>query len=96
MPGAGPLFAELRRGLEPDYFETYDWTEEWTGRGRKSRMRFWIRLLRATTRAFTAAGFRVADIHQPQPVPAARELFPDDYRVLVVSPCFPFFVLRTD
>jgi hypothetical protein len=45
------------------------------------------------TDAFTAAGFRIAVISEPEPVPAALELFPD----LAAKPrflCFLFFVLE--
>ena len=83
-----------RDGLDPDYFATYQWTDDWPMGERTMSMSFWNRPLRAMTSAFTAAGFRVAVVHEPQPVPAARELFPDDYRVLMISPCFLFFVLQ--
>jgi hypothetical protein len=44
--------------------------------------------------AFTAAGFQVSVISEPQPVPAARELFPDEFRMLSTNPSFLFFVLH--
>ena len=44
--------------------------------------------------AFTAAGFRIAVISEPQPVPAARELFPDDFATKPSFLCFLFFVLQ--
>lgn len=46
------------------------------------------------TDAFTAAGFRISVISEPQPVPAARELFPEEYRALTTGLCFLFFVLQ--
>jgi hypothetical protein len=46
------------------------------------------------TDAFTAAGFQIAVISEPLPVPAARELFPDAFRMLTTSPSFLFFVLQ--
>jgi hypothetical protein len=46
------------------------------------------------TDAFTAAGFRIAVISEPQPVPAARELFPDDFATKPSFLCFLFFVLQ--
>ena len=46
------------------------------------------------TSAFTAAGFRISVIDEPLAVPAARELFPEEFRLLTVSPCFLFFVLE--
>jgi SAM-dependent methyltransferase len=83
-----------REGRAVNYFETYDWTVEWPMGGRSALMRFWNRPLHAMTDAFTAAGFRVAAVREPQPVPAARDLFPEDFRVLTNSPCFLFFELR--
>ncbi|PRX96137.1 class I SAM-dependent methyltransferase [Allonocardiopsis opalescens] len=81
-------------GHRRNYFETYIWTDEWDLGGRTARMRFWNRPLHAMTDAFTAAGFQISAIAEPQPLPAARELFPDEYRVLTTSPSFLFFVLR--
>jgi SAM-dependent methyltransferase len=81
-------------GRKADYFETYNWTEEWTMGGQAAPMSFWHRPLHAMTDAFTAAGFRIAVISEPEPAPAARELFPD---VIAAKPrflCFLFFVLQ--
>jgi hypothetical protein len=33
---------------------------------------------------------------EPQPVPAARELFPDQFPILTTNPNFLFFVLHAD
>ena len=80
-------------GRKVDYFATYNWTEEWTMGGQTALMSFCNRPLHAMTDAFTAAGFRIAVISEPEPVPAARELFPD----LAAKPrflCFLFFVLQ--
>ncbi|GAB3209624.1 hypothetical protein SAMN02745673_01780 [Marinactinospora thermotolerans DSM 45154] len=46
------------------------------------------------TDAFTAAGFRLAVVSEPQPDPAARELFPDDFHALSTGIGFLFFVLE--
>ncbi|WP_116052083.1 class I SAM-dependent methyltransferase [Amycolatopsis palatopharyngis] len=81
-------------GRRPDYFETYSSTEEWTMGGHTTQMNFWNRPLHAMTDAFTAAGFRISVISEPQPVPAARELFPDDFHLLATAPSFLFFVLQ--
>jgi SAM-dependent methyltransferase len=81
-------------GMRTTYQETYNWTEEWTMGGRPVTMSFWNRPLHAMTEAFTAAGFRIAAVDEPLAVPAARDLFPEDYRLLLVSPCFIFFVLE--
>jgi SAM-dependent methyltransferase len=81
-------------GPRPDYFATYNWTEEWTMGGRPAPMSFWNRPLHTMTDAFTAAGFRIAVIHEPHPVPEARERFPDDFPILDTFPSFLFFVLE--
>ena len=83
-------------GREPDYFATYNWTEEWPHGAGTAQMSFWTRPLHAMTDAFTAAGFRIAVISEPPPAPGARELFPDR---LADTPsgaflCFLFFVLQ--
>jgi hypothetical protein len=57
-------------------------------------MRFWRRTLHAMTDAFTTAGFRLAVISEPQPDPAARELFPDDFHDLSIRTTFLFFVVE--
>ncbi|PRX50895.1 methyltransferase family protein [Prauserella shujinwangii] len=82
-------------GHATQYFETYRWTEEWTLGGRTVRMSFWNRPLHAMTDAFTAAGFRLSVVSEPRPVPAARALFPEEYRALTRNPSFLFFVLHT-
>jgi ubiquinone/menaquinone biosynthesis C-methylase UbiE len=83
-------------GPRPDYFEIYNWTEEWTMGGQTAQMSFWNRPLHAMTDAFTAAGFRISVISEPHPVPAARELFPDDFHILNTFPSFLFFVLHAE
>ena len=85
----GPL-----AGRKTDYFATYNWTEEWTMGGQTALMSFWNRPLHAMTDAFTAAGFRISVISEPEPVPAARELFPDDLAAKPRFLCFLFFVLQ--
>ena len=81
-------------GLKPDYFATYNWTEEWTMGGQTVPMSFWNRPLHAMTDAFTAAGFRISVISEPHPVPEARELFPDELTAKPSFLCFLFFVLQ--
>jgi SAM-dependent methyltransferase len=85
---------QRQAGHKTDYFATYNWTEEWTFGGQAALMSFWNRPLHAMTDAFTAAGFRIAVISEPQPVPAARELFPDDLATKQSFLCFLFFVLQ--
>ncbi|MFI6044105.1 class I SAM-dependent methyltransferase [Nocardia sp. NPDC051321] len=81
-------------GRDPNYFETYQWNFDWTIGGQTIPMSFWARPLHAMTDAFTAAGFHVSVISEPQPVPAARDLFPEEYQALTAAPCFLFFVLQ--
>src|SRR5689334_14224157 len=84
-----------QEGRNVDYFATYDWTEDWSMGGQTVPMRFWNRPLHAMTDAFTAAGFRISVISEPDPVPEARELFPE----LAEKPrflCFLFFVLHAE
>jgi SAM-dependent methyltransferase len=85
---------ELLAGRKTTYLATYRWTEEWEMGGQTVPMSFWHRPLHATTDAFTAAGFRISVISEPQPVPAARELDPDGFRMLSNNPSFLFFVLH--
>jgi SAM-dependent methyltransferase len=83
-------------GRKADYFATHSWTVPWTMGGQTAQMRFWHRPLHAMTDAFTAAGFRISVVSEPQPVPAARELFPDQFPALTTNPNFLFFVLHAD
>lgn len=92
-----PMMVNLthrQEGPRPDYFEPYTWTDEFELRGHKARMTFWNKPLHAMTDAFTAAGFRIAVLSEPHPVPAARELFPGDFEILDTFPSFLFFVLE--
>src|SRR4051812_44711857 len=52
-------------GNEMPYFETRNWTEDWTMGGHTVPMSFWHRPLHAMTDAFTAAGFRICVISEP-------------------------------
>ena len=83
-------------GDRPNYFATYGWTDEFTDEGAIEDSPSWHRPLHAMTDAFASAGFRVSVISEPQPAPAARELFPDDFRLLTALPAFLFFVLHAE
>jgi SAM-dependent methyltransferase len=85
---------ERMAGRRPDYFATYDWTDEWNFGGQTAQVRCWSRPLHAMTDAFTVAGFRIAVIAEPKPLPEARDLFPEDYEILATAPNFLFFVLH--
>ncbi|MGW7452438.1 class I SAM-dependent methyltransferase [Streptomyces sp. NPDC054787] len=89
-----PFVAYAIQDPRPDYFATTRHTFDWTFGGQSVPMSFWRRPLHAMTDAFTAAGFRIAAISEPQPDPAARELFPEDFHGLSTSMCFLFFVLE--
>ncbi|MEY9835750.1 hypothetical protein ABH941_000968 [Streptacidiphilus sp. EB103A] len=83
-------------GREAQYFGTTNWTEEWTMGGRTALMSLWHRPLHAMTEAFTEAGFRITVISEPEPDPAARELFPEAIAARPRFLCFLFFVLQAD
>jgi SAM-dependent methyltransferase len=87
---------ERMAGRRPDYFSTYDWTDEWRFGDQTAQVRCWSRPLHSMTDAFTAAGFRIAAIAEPKPLPEARDLFPDDFEILATAPNFLFFVLQAD
>lgn len=87
-----PLVDYAIQNPRPDYSATTSYTGEFTFGGR-IRLTFWRRPLHAMTDAFTA-GFCLATISEPQPDPAARELFPDDFHALSTQLGFLFFVLE--
>ncbi|MFJ8162150.1 methyltransferase domain-containing protein [Streptomyces sp. NPDC096136] len=89
-----PIAAYTIHAARPDYFATTSYDFAWTFGGQTVPMRFWRRSLRAMTQAFTAAGFRLAVIGEPQPDPAARDLFPEEFQALSAAPCFLFLVLE--
>jgi SAM-dependent methyltransferase len=89
------LGLQREAGLDFDYFTTFNRSEEWTFGGQTAQMSFWSRPLHTMTEAFTAAGFRISVISEPDPDPAAYGLFPE----LAEKPrflCFLFFVLTAD
>ncbi|MEU9376043.1 class I SAM-dependent methyltransferase [Streptomyces sp. NPDC048255] len=89
-----PFVAYTIQDPRPDYFATTSYTFDWTFNGQSVPMRFWRRPLHVMTDAFTTAGFRLSAISEPQPDPAARELFPDAFHALSTKTCFLFFVLE--
>lgn len=89
-----PFVAYTIEDPRPDYFATTSYTFDWTFGGQSVPMKFWRKSLHAMTDAFTAAGFRLTTISEPQPDPAARELFPDGFHDLSTRPCFLFFVVE--
>ncbi|MEV6780966.1 class I SAM-dependent methyltransferase [Streptomyces sp. NPDC051098] len=89
-----PFVAYTIQDPRPDYSATTSYTFDWTFNGQSVPMRFWRRPLHAMTDAFTTAGFRLSVISEPQPDPAARELFPDEFHALSTKTCFLFFVVE--
>ncbi|WP_405754594.1 class I SAM-dependent methyltransferase [Streptomyces sp. NBC_00073] len=89
-----PFVAYTIHDPRPDYFATTSYDFDWTFNGRSVPMRFWRKPLHAMTDAFTTAGFRLSVISEPQPDPAARELFPDDFADLSRKTTFLFFVVE--
>jgi SAM-dependent methyltransferase len=87
---------QRQAGLKPDYFATYNWTEDWIMGGQTVPMSFWNRPLHAMSDAFTAAGFRISVISEPDPVSEARELFPGELAAKPRFLCFLFFVLHAE
>ncbi|MGW2026676.1 class I SAM-dependent methyltransferase [Streptomyces decoyicus] len=90
------MHRQAGREAEYNYFNTTNWTEEWTMGGQTALMSFWHRPLHAMIEAFTAAGFRITVISEPEPDPAARELFPEAIAAKPRFLCFLFFVLQAD
>ena len=83
-------------GRKADYFATSNRTEEYNFSGQTALLSLWDRPLHAMTGAFTSAGFRIAVISEPEPAPAARELFPDQLAAMPRFLAFLFFVLQAD
>lgn len=90
------VLSHLEAGRNANYFEVSRRTEEWTIGDQTALMSFWHRPLHAMAEAFTAAGFRISVISEPEPDPAAREMFPDDIAAKPRFLCFLFFVLHAD
>ena len=88
-----PIILKMER-RETDYFATTKWTDEYDFNGQKAVLTYWHRPLHAMTDAFTAAGFRIAVISEPDPVPEAHELFPEVFAEKPRFLCFLFFVLE--
>ena len=89
-----PIVAYTMVDPRPDYFATTSYTFEWWFGGRSMPMTFWRKPIHAMIGAFTAAGFHVTSIDEPQPEPVARELDPDKFRDLSTRPGFMFFVVE--
>lgn len=90
-----PIVAYTFDDPRPDYFATTSYSFAWPGPdGKPVPMRFWRKSLQAMVDAFAAAGFRLSAVNEPQPDPAVRDRFPDDFERLATTPGFLFFVLE--
>lgn len=90
-----PIIAYMIQDPLPNYLATNSYSFEWTFGGQTAAMTFWRRPLHAMTDAFTAAGFRLSLISEPQPDPSARGLFShDEFEAMASQPNFLFFVLE--
>jgi ubiquinone/menaquinone biosynthesis C-methylase UbiE len=89
-----PFTAHAHRDPRPGYHATTSYTFDWTLNGQSVPMKFRRRPLHAMADAFTTAGFRLRALSEPQPAPAARELFPDGFQDLSTRPNFLFFVVE--
>ena len=90
------MHRQAGREAEYKYFDTTNWIEEWTFGDQSAMVSLWHRPLHAMIEAFTAAGFRITVISEPEPDPAARELFPEAIAAKPRFLSFLFFVLRAD
>lgn len=83
--------------MSEDYFATRQYSEDFEFDGRKEELTMWHRPLHAMTDAFTAAGFRIAVVAEPEPSPETpRELLTPRIRrgESTAFMCFIFFVLE--
>lgn len=83
--------------LDEDYFATRQYSEDFDFDGKKEELTMWHRPLHAMTDAFTAAGFRIAVVAEPEPSPQTpRELLTPRIRRgdTTAFVCFLFFVLE--
>ncbi|WP_030729303.1 class I SAM-dependent methyltransferase [Streptomyces sp. NRRL F-2890] len=90
------MHREVGREAECDYFDTTNWTTEWTIGSQTALVSRWHRPLHATIEAFTGAGFRIEVISEPDPDPAAHERFPEAIAAMPRFLSFLFFVLRSE
>ncbi|MEU2243806.1 class I SAM-dependent methyltransferase [Streptomyces sp. NPDC018338] len=90
------IHREAGREAEHDYFDTTNWTVEWTIGGHTALVSRWNRPLHAMIEAFIGAGFRITVISEPEPDPTAREMFPEAIAAKPRFLCFLFFVLQAD
>ncbi|MGO3528790.1 class I SAM-dependent methyltransferase [Glutamicibacter arilaitensis] len=77
-----------------DYFVPVRYTDEHTFAGQPAALTYWHRPLRDMTQAFTDAGFRIEQIHEPPySSNAPEEIVPEPFRERDSFLSFIFFVL---
>lgn len=89
-----PIVGYTIKEPRPNYFSNTSYEFEWEFGGQRVPMRFWRKALQTMLDAFTSAGFSVTSITEPQPLPEARELYPDGFDHFSSSPGFLFFALE--
>ncbi|GAA4419664.1 class I SAM-dependent methyltransferase [Georgenia halophila] len=89
-----PIVAYTIQEPRPDYFANTGYEFEWEFGGQRVPMRFWRKSLQGMLDAFASAGFRLTSISEPQPLPEARDLYPEAFAHLSTAPGFLFFTLE--
>lgn len=89
-----PIVAYMIQEPRPDYFANTRYEFEWEFGGQRVPMQFWRKSLQQMLDAFSAAGFRVTSITEPQPQPEARELHPEGFAHFSTSRGFLFFAFE--
>jgi len=84
---------DVRLSRSGDYFATELLHDRFVLAGKSFDVRFWRRPLQDMFSAFSAAGFRVERLSEPQPLPECRERFADVWTLLTTQPRFLFFRL---
>ena len=67
--------------------------DSWTKNGRTMHVRYYRRSLTQMVQEISKAGFKIASIEEPMPLPETKEQFPDAYAKLTTQPRFIFFKL---
>jgi SAM-dependent methyltransferase len=90
-----PFMDYILSGSE-NYFAREQYGEQWMLGGKAVAMRFWRRPLHAILEAVTDAGFTLAQLGEPLPLPEVRDRDPHAWKLLTTQPRFLFLVARRD
>jgi SAM-dependent methyltransferase len=85
--------ADVELATSGSYFEAELLHDRWTKGGREFEVSFWRRPLTEMAAAFDRAGFDIALLSEPQPLPECRERAPEAWDRLTRQPHFIFFRL---